>query len=172
MRARLRHVWEASHSTIINQQRNDKEVILTNTRSAIRFMVESLQHRKGKDALETIIKEIGFVSLQEEDLPRVMTTLGQRDYTADILAFKGGKIYVFEVDGKKGHFTPRDMVKMKLRDTVLLERFGIKTVRIKTRDLVGRKKQPVSLIIEDIEWQLSRQTTGKRHAITTIEAVR
>ena len=85
----------------------------------------------------------------------LQTPLGEREYWPDILAQRDREGWVcFEVDGKKGHSTKRDFVKMKLRDSSLKE-MDIRTVRISTFDLVGKKKQTDDLIKLEISWQLS-----------------
>ncbi len=84
---------------------------------------------------------------------KLETPLGPREYWPDIFALKDEKWTAFEVDGAKGHSTKTDIFKMKLRDSALLDK-GVRTVRLKTNDLVGRKKQPLNIILEEIDYQL------------------
>jgi hypothetical protein len=117
--------------------------------------MESTKHWKGKIALEKILLEDDWnIEVRDgEDSFTFADELGQFQYWPDLLAYKDGEGWVdFEVDGKKGHSTKTDLHKMKLRD----ERFaslGIKTVRLKTDDLVGKKKQPIDLILREIQFQ-------------------
>ena len=83
---------------------------------------------------------------------KLETPLGPREYWPDIFALKDQKWTAFEVDGSKGHSTKIDLRKMKMRDETLAEK-GIQTVRIRTDDLLGRKKQPLEIILEEIEYQ-------------------
>lgn len=96
-----------------------------------------------------------------EDFFPFLTDLGERTYYPDLMAWKDGIGWVvFEVDGKKGHWTPRDFQKMALRDKAFLDH-DIRTVRIKTKDLVGVKKQTTELILQETDYQLDWQLRVK-----------
>jgi len=119
--------------------------------------LEGVKHFQGKAAIEKIVLEDGWAihTRDGEDFFFFETEQGEREYYPDLMAFKDGLGWVvFEVDGKKGHFTPRDMQKMELRDKTF-RKYDVRTVRIKTEDLVGRKKQPVDIILKEIDYQLS-----------------
>ena len=116
--------------------------------------MESLRHWKAKLFLQKFLMQHNYsLVIDEFALDTINTLLGERDYTVDLLAEKEGKRYAFEVDGKKGHSTKCDLIKMKLRDESL-KLIGIKTVRLKTDDLIGRRKQTPELILQEIEYQL------------------
>ena len=90
-----------------------------------------------------------------EDSYLLQTQLGERVYWPDLMAWHDGLGWViFEVDGKRGHTTRMDLYKMELRDHAF-QKTGIRTVRIQTADLVGKKKQPVDIILAEIDYQLS-----------------
>jgi len=122
-------------------------------------MNESPQHFAGKARIEKIVLEDGwtiYIRDGQDSFP-LHTELGDREYHPDLMAWKDGVGWViFEIDGKKGHFTESDLQKMKLRDSAFLA-FGIRTVRIKTKDLVGMKKQTDELILQDTDYQLAVQ---------------
>lgn len=83
--------------------------------------------------------------------------IGKRTYIADILGEKNGKMYIFEVDGTKGHSTKRDKYKMVIRDEAL-ESKGYKTIRIRLNDLTSRHRKPdYETVIAEIEYQLDCQ---------------
>ena len=119
--------------------------------------MEGIKHFQGKAAIEKIVLEDGWSihTRDGEDFFFFETEQGEREYYPDLMAWKDGLGWVlFEVDGKKGHTTPRDMQKMELRDKTF-RKYDVRTVRIKTEDLVGRKKQPVDIILKEIDYQLS-----------------
>lgn len=96
-----------------------------------------------------------------EDSFPFLTDLGDREYFPDLMAWKDEIGWVvFEVDGKKGHWTKRDFQKMALRDNAFLQR-DIRTVRISTYDLVGAKKQTDDLIKQEMDYQLDWQLIAK-----------
>ena len=117
-------------------------------------MTESLKHWDAKAALTKILLLNGYSLVQDEyALKTINTVVGERDYTIDLFAEdKAGKRYAFELDGKVGHSTKRDFYKMKIRDEALLV-LGIRTVRLSVDDVVGRKKQPLEVILDEIEYQ-------------------
>ncbi len=114
------------------------------------------QHKKAKVRLKEILKTAGYYNISfEVQQPEVMCgMLGERTYTADVQAEKEGRIYIFEIDGKKNHSTRRNKARDKTRDGAL---FGIGrwTIRIPTRWIVGTKRFSDREILEEIEWQLS-----------------
>ena len=119
---------------------------------------ESPKHWTAKLVLQKILLENDYSIIDDEfALETINTIIGERDYIIDLFAEdnKDGIRYAFELDGKVGHSTKRDLYKMKIRDGALLE-IGIKTIRLKTNDLVGKKKQAVSLILEEIEYQKNK----------------
>ena len=119
--------------------------------------MESKYHFIGKARIEKLLLENGWsIQIRDgEDFFPFLTDLGEREYYPDLMAWKDGIGWVvFEVDGKKGHWTPRDMQKMKVRDAAFLEH-DIRTVRIKTRDLVGKHKQSDEQNLLEIDWQIA-----------------
>lgn len=90
--------------------------------------------------------------------------LPEYEYTADLLAWRtillanGTATYEkvdFEIDGSVGHDGKISTKKDKRRDAELLEH-GIRTVRIATRDLIGKHAFDDATILQDIEWQLAK----------------
>jgi len=79
--------------------------------------------------------------------------LGERTYTADVQAEKEGRIYIFEIDGKKNHSTRRNKTRDKARDGALLG-IGRRTIRIPTRWIIGRERFSDREILDEIEWQI------------------
>ena len=123
-------------------------------------MTESAQHWKGKIKLEQILLNDGWeIWLRDmQDSFPFLTALGEREYYPDLMAWKDGLGWVvFEVDGHKGHWTARDFQKMKMRDDAFLSH-DIRTVRISTSDLTGRKKQTDEQNLLEIEYQLNYQS--------------
>jgi hypothetical protein len=111
-------------------------------------------HQKAKERLVQIALQSGFKYVcSEVQQPKIrIPFLGERSYTPDLIFEKGGKFYILEADGKKGHTSKRDKDKDELRDKVFGDR-GIRTLRVKVKDLIGRKKQTDQDIIRDLEWQ-------------------
>jgi hypothetical protein len=103
--------------------------------------MESTNHRKGVERLVKIIRTLGYenISTEAEQVEIFIEFLGRRTYTFDIEATDGqGWKYCFECDGVTGHSSRRDRAKDKARDWAMLQ-IGIKTVRIQTIDLVGKR---------------------------------
>ena len=120
-----------------------------------------------KLSFEKLLLENGWtIYLRDgEDSFPFLTDLGEREYWPDLMAWKDGYGWVvFEVDGRKGHWTRRDTIKMRLRDTEFAER-DIWTVRIKTQDLTGRKRQPDSVNLQEIDYQMAMATGDKLIAV-------
>jgi hypothetical protein len=117
--------------------------------------MESLRHWKGKQVLWKLLLEAGYTVIEDEHPHPVLTQLGERQYVFDIFAHKDGRLYAFEVDGKKGHSTKTDLHKMKIRDEYMAGE-KITTIRIQLDDLVGKKKQPTDLILQEIAYQKMR----------------
>jgi hypothetical protein len=118
--------------------------------------MESKKHFEGKCAIEKIVLEDGWeIGIRDgDDHFPFLTSLGLREYYPDLMAWKEETGWVvFEVDGHKGHTTKTDEQKMMMRDEAF-RMVDIRTVRLKTDDLVGRKKQPLSIILEEIAYQL------------------
>ncbi len=118
--------------------------------------MESTQHRKGKQRLKEILKRTGYTNIQVESKQAEITLefLGPRTYIFDVQAEdEQGWLYCFEVDGKKGHTSRRNIAKDRTRDRAMLEN-GIRTVRISTWDLIGKNKQSDEEIIQEIKYQL------------------
>ena len=89
-----------------------------------------------------------------EDSFPFLTVLGERVYWPDLLAWKDDVGWVcFEVDGRKGHSTPKDLQKMRLRDETF-QKFDVRTVRIATSVLVGKRKQNDASVLREIDFQL------------------
>lgn len=125
--------------------------------------MESPYHKQGCARIEQIVMlddwEIWIRDM--EDFFPFLTPLGERTYYPDLMAWKDGIGWVvFEVDGKKGHWTNRDLQKMAIRDKAFLDH-DIRTVRIKTKDLVGVKKQTTELILQEVDYQLDWQLRVK-----------
>ena len=117
-------------------------------------MLESPKHWKAKLVLQKILLENDYSIIDDEfALDTINTVIGERDYIVDLFAEKDDKRYAFELDGKVGHSTKRDFYKMKIRDGALLT-LGIKTIRLHVDDLVGDKKQPIEIILQEIDYQL------------------
>lgn len=118
--------------------------------------LESNNHWSAKIRTEKLLLENGWeIYLRDgDDYFPFLTKLGDRAYWPDLMAWKDGIGWVvFESDGKKGHSTKRDIQKMRNRDEAFLER-DIRTVRLKTLDLVGRKKQTDEQNLLEIDYQL------------------
>ena len=118
--------------------------------------MESSAHWKAKYRLKEILENTGYTNIQIESKQAEITIefLGKRTYIFDVQAEdEQGWLYCFEVDGKKGHTSRRNIAKDRTRDRAMLEN-GIRTVRIQTIDLVGKKKQTDQEIIQEIEYQL------------------
>ena len=111
-------------------------------------------HQRAKERLAQIALQSGFkfVCSEVQQSKIRIPLLGERSYTPDLIFEKGGKFYILEADGKKGHTSRRDIDKAKLRDKVFRDR-GIRTLRVKVKDLIGRKKQSDQDISRDLEWQ-------------------
>ena len=119
--------------------------------------MESQRHWDGKVRLEKILLESGWtIWLHDgDDSFQFETSRGPRNFWPDLLAWHDGDGWVaFEVDGIKGHSTRTDLIKMEVRDKAF-EAVDVRTVRIQTRDLVGRYKQTDDLVKLEINWQLS-----------------
>jgi hypothetical protein len=115
---------------------------------------QSPQHQRAKERLVQIALQGGYEFVCSEVCQGEIwiPLLGKRSYTPDLIFQKGGKKYILEADGKKGHTSKRSKDKDELRDEVFGDR-GIRTLRIKVKDLIGRKKQADQDIIRDLEWQ-------------------
>jgi len=125
-------------------------------------MVEYPQHLNGKKRLGEILETAGYynISYEVQQPKTVLELLGERTYIADVQAEKEGRIYIFEVDGKKGHTSRWNLAKDKARDRAMFA-IGRWTIRIPTRWLVGKGKLSDREILEEIEWQISIiQTTN------------
>ena len=120
--------------------------------------MEGSAHRRGKDRLIEILRTVGYkdISAEAEQVEVFIELLGFRRYIFDIQAYdEQGWQYCFEVDGKRGHSSRWNKSKDKSRDRAMRE-IGIKTVRIPTIDLVGKKKQTDKAIIDEINYQLEQ----------------
>ncbi len=84
----------------------------------------------------------------------MLELLGERTYIADVQAEKEGRIYIFEIDGKKGHSSKRNISKDKARDRAMLG-IGRWTIRIPTGYLGKRFSD--SDILKDIEWRIMQK---------------
>jgi very-short-patch-repair endonuclease len=82
----------------------------------------------------------------------MLECLGERRYVADIQAEKEGQIYIFEIDGVRGHSTRRNRTKDKTRDGALLE-LNRRTIRLPTWWIVGKGKLSDREILKEIEYQ-------------------
>lgn len=110
----------------------------------------------------------------EKALP-CATEQGERNYIADIyvevLMLVRDTIYlhrhgvhkqyeiqriIIEIDGKEGHSSHKDHAKMKLRDETFRAQ-GIKTVRLLTPWVVGRKALSDDDLMKEIEWQIQKR---------------
>ena len=128
------------------------------------------QHLNGKKRLGKILKTAGYynISYEVQQPETVLELLGERTYRADVQAEKEGRIYIFEVDGKKGHSSARNIAKDKGRDGAMLG-IGRRTIRIPTRflgsDFTDRE------ILKDIEWRISiiQKTIGAENVPTVAQ---
>lgn len=83
--------------------------------------------------------------------------LGERTYTFDIqVEDQRGRKICCEVDGRQGHSGRWNIAQDRARDRAMCK-IGIRTVRIQTIDLIGKKKLSDEDILNDINWQLQRQ---------------
>jgi hypothetical protein len=115
---------------------------------------ESPAHYRAKERIVKILQESGYSNIQSEvKQPETMLEfLGKRSFVADVQTEKEGRMYIFEVDGKRGHSTRRNISKDKGRDRSMvgIERW---TIRIPTGYLVGKRKLSDREILEEIEYQ-------------------
>ena len=86
-------------------------------------MVEQKPHLNAKTRLKEILKTAGYKNISfEVQQPTIMLKgLGERRYVADIQATKKRQVYIFEIDGVRGHSSRRNRAKDKTRDGALLE---------------------------------------------------
>ena len=116
-------------------------------------------HRNAKKRLAKILRKKGFITFYEVDTGPTETEIGQRSYTADILAIwqyssRNVQEIIFEVDGKKGHSSQRGRARDKFRDRVHWEYKRLPTVRLNHFWLAGRGKVTDDDIWIEIIWQL------------------
>ena len=116
-------------------------------------------HRNAKKRLAKILRKKGFITFYEVDTGPTETEIGQRSYTADILAIwqyssRNVQEIIFEVDGKKGHSSQRGRARDKFRDRVHWEYKRLPTVRLNRFWLSGRGKVTDDDIWIEIIWQL------------------
>ena len=127
------------------------------------------QHLRAKERLGEILKASGYYNISYEvQQPKTMLELlGERTYIADVQAEKEGRIYIFEVDGKKGHTSRWNLSKDKARDRAMFA-IGRWTIRIPVGYL--GKGFSDSEILEEIEWQLTNIQTieGNKNALSVI----
>jgi hypothetical protein len=128
-------------------------------------MVEYPQHKKGKERIRTILTDAGWTVSLEKEMPQA-TTAGERNYIADVYAFKvvkfienntftiGVQQIIIEVDGKKGHRGTIAARKQALRDETFASK-GIKTIRFPTGWLIGKKALDDGALLEEINWRLN-----------------
>lgn len=135
-------------------------------------MTEYPAHRKAKERIGTMFAQSHKVEYEKE-LP-CATEQGERNYIADIylepllvhLANHSGfehfyrfcqefRPFIIEIDGKEGHSSHKDHAKMKLRDATFRAQ-GIKTVRLATAWVVGRRALSDADLMAEINWQLSK----------------
>ena len=116
-------------------------------------------HRNAKKRLAKILRKKGFITFYEVDTGPTETEIGQRSYTADILAIwqyssRNVQEIIFEVDGKKGHSSQRGRARDKFRDRVHWEYKRLPTVRLNRFWLAGRNKVTDDDIWIETIWQL------------------
>ena len=116
-------------------------------------------HRNAKKRLAKILRKKGFITFYEVDTGPTETEIGQRSYTADILAIwqyssRNVQEIIFEVDGKKGHSSQRGRARDKFRDRVHWEYKRLPTIRLNRFWLSGRGKVTDDDIWIEIIWQL------------------
>ena len=117
------------------------------------------EHIHAKKRLSKILRKKGFYTFYEVDTGPTETEIGQRSYTADILAVwqhATGDVqeFIFEVDGKKGHSSQRGRTRDKFRDRVHWEYQRLPTIRLERPWLSGRKKVDDQDIWIEVIWQL------------------
>jgi very-short-patch-repair endonuclease len=129
-------------------------------------MTEGEQHLKKKEKVAHILEQSGnFQNVKMEKPTGVMveTSLGMREYTADIygeaqiLTTNGLVIQkiAIEIDGKS-HHSQIAVRKDKLRTQKLLEA-GIRTVRLPVRYLLaGKHALSDADLLTEIAWQLNQ----------------
>lgn len=123
---------------------------------------ESKEHINAKVRLWHIVVYMGFAPDYEIRTGTTKTDRGDRNYTVDLFAYyihakSGQSIKVaFEVEGFKGHNSNRQIARDNNRDKGHLTK-NIYTVRIKMKDLVGKKKLDSDTIKEEIIYQLKNQ---------------
>jgi len=116
-------------------------------------------HRNAKKRLAKILRKKGFITFYEVDTGPTETEIGQRSYTADILAIwqyssRNVQEIIFEVDGKKGHSSQRGRARDKFRDRVHWEYKRLPTIRLNRFWLSGRGKVTDDDIWIETIWQL------------------
>jgi hypothetical protein len=119
-------------------------------------MMESQQHWDGKVRLEKLLLENEWsIRIRDGDDSYIFQTyLGDREYWPDLMAWHEDYGWVvFEVDGEVGHTSKTAELKMEIRDTAF-RKHDIATVRIKTADLVGKKKRTDDVLLADIDYQM------------------
>lgn len=133
-------------------------------------MTEYPQHKQAKARIGAMFAQTHKVEYEKE-LPCI-TEQGERNYIADIFLTRmvphqhagRGPIHfevqqtIIEIDGskiKQGHYTKKDLAKMKLRDATFRAQ-GIKTARLHTPWVVGRKALSDADLKKEIEWQLAK----------------
>jgi hypothetical protein len=118
---------------------------------------ESPQHYKAKERLVQVLQDAGYENIKTEaKQPKTMLEfLGERRFITDLEATKEGRIFIFEVDGKKGHSSKRAVAKGNSRDGALynLRKWPI---HLRTWDLIGKRKLSDREILEEIEYQSER----------------
>ena len=128
---------------------------------------ESPQHYKAKERLTQILQGSNYENIQVESkqVKVMLQFLGERTYIGDIQCQKEGRIYIFEIDGTRGHSSRWNKSKDKARDRALLD-IGRWTIRLKTVWLVGRGKLSDREILEEIDYQIwDRYIHGKGNII-------
>ena len=120
---------------------------------------ESPQHYKAKERLVQILQGSNYEDIQVESkqVKVMLQFLGERTYIGDIQCQKEGRIYIFEIDGTRGHSSRWNKSKDKARDRALLD-IGRWTIRLKTVWLIGRGKLSDREILEEIHYQIERQS--------------
>ncbi len=118
-------------------------------------------HLRAKQILGKFLQTKGFVLVGYEIPTGVSRQATARFcFTADIYTIwehyrrPAYAEIIFEIDGHVGHHSPRAANKDRDRDNKHWDQKGISTVRIQTKDIVGRKKVDLSIIWKDIKWQL------------------
>lgn len=123
---------------------------------------ESDQHLTAKDRLESLAKLMtGYrVHVEYKGFYKELEGKGLPLWTPDVFCEPRQSDLaglILEADGRVGHTSDAAVQKMSDRDAYFWLNHGIKTARIKVKDLVGAEKAPDVVILAEVVYQLNRK---------------